>query len=64
MLAGSREGDTVLDPFNGAGTTGLVALGRSRHYIGIEINPEYAAMAQKRIDEPAPLFRSTEVIAA
>ena len=64
VLAGSREGDTVLDPFNGAGTTGLVALGRSRHYIGIEINPEYAAMAQKRIDEPAPLFRSTEVIAA
>ena len=64
VLAGSREGDTVLDPFNGAGTTGLVALGRSRHYIGIEINPKYAAMAQARIDGAAPLFRSTELQAA
>jgi DNA modification methylase len=36
---------TVLDPFNGAGTTGLVALRLGRHYIGIELNPEYVAMS-------------------
>ena len=64
VLAGSREGDTVLDPFNGAGTTGLVALGRNRHYVGIEINPEYAEMARVRIDGVAPLFRTTEMMAA
>lgn len=49
ILAGSRPGDTVLDPFNGAGTTGLVAAKLGREYIGIELNPEYAAMAERRI---------------
>lgn len=48
---------TVLDPFNGAGTTGLVALRLSRSYIGIELNPEYVAMSERRIREDAPLFR-------
>lgn len=47
---------TVLDPFAGSGTTGVVATRRGRHFIGIEINPEYAAMARKRIDKVAPLF--------
>jgi len=42
-------GGTVLDPFFGAGTTGLVAYKNRRHYIGIELNPEYASMAKKRI---------------
>ncbi len=51
ILAGSRAGDTVLDPFNGAGTTGLVALSHRRKYIGIEINPEYVAMTQRRLSE-------------
>ena len=51
IKAGSREGDTVLDPFSGAGTTGLVALKLDRNYIGIELNPEYAAMSHKRIVE-------------
>lgn len=50
ILAGSKVGDTVLDPFFGAGTTGLVANKHARKYIGIELNPEYVAMAQKRID--------------
>jgi len=50
ILAGSRPGDTVLDPFFGAGTTGLVAKKHGRNYIGIEINPEYAALAQGRIE--------------
>jgi DNA modification methylase len=51
---------TVLDPFNGAGTTGLVALRLGRNYIGIELNPEYVAMSERRIREDAPLFRQKE----
>ena len=47
---------TVLDPFNGAGTTGLVALRHDRDYIGIELNPEYAQMARDRILDDAPLL--------
>jgi len=56
ILAGSRPGDTVLDPFAGAGTVGLVADRLDRHSIGIELSPEYAAMAERRIREDAPLF--------
>jgi DNA modification methylase len=48
---------TVLDPFSGAGTTGLLALRLGRSYIGIELNPEYIAMSERRIREDAPLFR-------
>lgn len=58
ILAGSRPGDLVLDPFSGAGTTGLVALRHSRRFIGIELNPEYVAMARRRIVEDAPLFNA------
>lgn len=50
VLAGSRPGDTVLDPFFGAGTTGLVAQKHGREYIGIEINPDYAELARVRIE--------------
>jgi len=42
---------TVLDPFNGSGTVGVVAKAHGRRYIGIELNPEYCEMARKRIDE-------------
>jgi DNA modification methylase len=49
VLAGSAEGDTVLDPFSGSGTTGEVALTNGRNYIGVELNPEYAALSEKRI---------------
>lgn len=56
IRAGSREGDTILDPFAGAGTTGLVALRLNRRFVGIELNPEYAAMAESRIIGDAPLF--------
>lgn len=51
ILAGSKPGDTVLDPFNGAGTTGLVALCYGRNYIGIDINPEYLDMTRERLAE-------------
>jgi DNA modification methylase len=49
ILAGSAPGDVVLDPFAGAGTTGVVASWHGREFIGIELNPEYAAMARERI---------------
>jgi len=43
------EGGLVLDPFMGAGTTGLMARKLKRKYLGIELNPVYLAMAEKRI---------------
>jgi DNA modification methylase len=51
VLAGCPAGGTVLDPFLGAGTTALVAAEYGRDCIGIELNPEYAAMAERRIAE-------------
>ena len=63
ILAGSRSGDTILDPFCGSGTSGLVASRLRRKFIGIELNPEYAAMAERRIREDAPLVNEVEVIA-
>jgi DNA modification methylase len=49
ILAGCPEGGTVLDPFGGAGTTGLVADRLNRNAILIELNPAYADMAERRI---------------
>ena len=49
ILAGSREGDTVIDPFFGSGTTGAVAKRLQREYIGIDLNPCYLAKAKLRI---------------
>jgi len=56
IKAGSRPGDMVLDPFGGAGTTGLVADRLGRNAILIELNSEYAAMAKRRIERDAPLL--------
>lgn len=56
ILAGCPKGGTVLDPFFGAGTTGLVADRNGRDCIGIELNPEYAAMAERRISDENPMF--------
>lgn len=56
ILAGSKPGDTVLDPFGGAGTTGLVADRLGRRAILCELNPEYAAMARDRIAHEAGMF--------
>lgn len=61
ILAGSRPGDTVLDPFGGAGTTGLVADRLGRDSILIELNPDYAEIARRRITNDAPMFASVEI---
>ncbi|MGO4561005.1 site-specific DNA-methyltransferase [Mesorhizobium sp. 2RAF21] len=50
ILAGCPKGGLVLDPFGGAGTTALVALRHGRHATLIELNPEYAEMARRRIE--------------
>lgn len=50
ILAGCPVGGTVLDPFGGAGTTGLVALRNQRNAVLCELNPAYAEMARERID--------------
>ena len=50
----SEENDTVLDPFMGSGSTGVAALRNNRNFIGIEIDPTYYSIAQKRIDEEIP----------
>jgi DNA modification methylase len=56
ILAGCPKGGVVLDPFGGAGTTGLVADRLGRDAILIELNPEYAAMAERRIKNDSALF--------
>jgi DNA modification methylase len=56
IRAGCPEGGTVLDPFGGAGTTGLVADRLQRDALLIELNPTYADMARRRIASDAPLF--------
>lgn len=50
ILLGSKQGDTILDPFTGSGTTGVVAKRLKRNFIGFEISPEYFEIAQNRID--------------
>ena len=61
VLAGSRPGDTVLDPFTGSGTVGMVALRHGRDFVGIELNPEYAALAESRIYNDGPLLNEVVV---
>jgi len=61
IKAGSAEGDTVLDPFSGSGTTGEVALKLGRNYVGCELNPDYARLSEKRITEALGMFADVEV---
>ncbi|MCX7993334.1 MAG: site-specific DNA-methyltransferase [Fimbriimonadales bacterium] len=49
LLIASREGDLVLDPFMGSGTTGVAAKRLRRRFIGVEIDPDYYAIASQRI---------------
>ncbi len=50
MLASSSDGSVVLDPFLGSGTTSVVAKKLHRHYIGIEIDPQYCVWAEQRLE--------------
>ena len=55
ILAGSEEGDLILDPFMGSGTTAMVAKTLGRDYIGCELHQEYGELIQKRINDiPTP----------
>lgn len=65
ILAGSRPGDTVLDPFVGSGTTALVAHRLGREAVGIELSPEYAEMARQRIEDDAgPMLEQSVTVQA
>ena len=55
IMANSRPGDVILDPFFGTGTTGAAAKKLGRHFIGIERDPDYRAAAESRIAEAVPL---------
>jgi DNA modification methylase len=61
ILAGSREGDTVLDPFSGSGTTGEVALQNGRDYIGLELSADYAELSEARITNAVGMFGSVKL---
>ena len=61
IKAGAPEGSLVLDPFGGAGTVGLVADRLGRDAILIELNPEYAEIARKRIEGDAPMLCDVKV---
>lgn len=56
IKAGCPEGGIVLDPFHGAGTTGMIALRLYRDCIGIEIKPEYVELSRKRIINDSPMY--------
>lgn len=50
ILAGTEEGDIVLDPFFGSGTVGVVCRGLGRRFLGIELNPDYIEIAERRLN--------------
>ena len=60
ILAGSREGDIVLDPFIGSGTTAMVAKALGRDYIGCELHEDYGNLIQKRIGEYNPVYKLSQ----
>jgi len=51
IISTTDENDTVLDPYCGSGTSGVVSQKLNRNFIGIELNPEYIEIAKKRLDE-------------
>lgn len=61
VLAGCPEGGTVLDPFTGSGTTGVVAKRLRRNFTGIELNPEYREMALARIGAAETEYEQMEL---
>ena len=64
IKAGCASGGTILDPFGGAGTTGMVADRLGRNAILIELNPEYAAMAERRLHRDAGMFADVALTSA
>ena len=60
VLAGCPVGGTVLDPFSGSATTGMVALQEGRNYIGTDLNSDYLSLAEARIREERPPDNATE----
>jgi DNA modification methylase len=61
ILAGSKPGDIVLDPFMGSGTTAQVSIQHGRQYIGCELNPEYATLQQERINSSSKTEQNLEL---
>jgi site-specific DNA-methyltransferase (adenine-specific) len=59
IKAGCPENGIVLDPFFGSGTTGLVALKQNKNFIGIELNPEYIKLAEKRLEQILKQYKLT-----
>ena len=64
LVASSKPGDVILDPFFGTGTTGAVARKLGRHFIGIEREADYAAAAQTRIEAIEPIPEAALAMAA
>lgn len=60
ILAGSKPGDTILDPFGGSGTSGMVALELGRKAILIELNPEYCKLISQRTNVTPGLALTTQ----
>ena len=60
ILAGSRPGDSVIDPFLGSGTTGLVAALNGRHFVGIELKVEYVEITRSRLEHYGIVFKQIE----
>jgi site-specific DNA-methyltransferase (cytosine-N4-specific) len=63
VVAGSQPGQMVIDPFNGSGTTGVVAMQHGRSFIGIDLNAEYVDGSRRRIGNTSPLFSSEQASA-
>lgn len=61
ILATSKPGDLVLDPFTGSGTVAVVALRHGRDFVGCELNPEYAKIAEDRISGDQPMMNQVEI---
>ncbi len=62
ILASSREGDLVLDPFTGSGTVAVVALRHGRNFIGTELNHDYAQIARERIIASNSMFNQVDLL--